>query len=58
MYIYIYVDIYIYNIYAYMCGGLSTSSHSYGSACQQKVLETFTGPGYLHSEDGVVSISC
>ena len=22
-------------------------------ACQQRVLKTFPGPGYLHSEDGV-----
>ena len=36
------VVIYIYNIY------------SCGFACQQRVLKTFPGPGYLHSEDGVV----
>ena len=34
-------------------GGLSTLCHSCGFACQQRVLKTFTGPGYLHSEDGV-----
>ena len=28
--------------------------HSCGFACQQRVLKTFHGPGYLHSEDGVV----
>ena len=27
---------------------------SRGFACQQRVLKTFPGPGYLHSEDGVV----
>ena len=35
-------------------GGLSTLCPSCGFACQQKVLKTFPGPGYLHSEDGVV----
>ena len=35
-------------------GGLSTLCHSCGFACQQRVLKTFPGPGYLHSEDGVV----
>ena len=35
-------------------GGLSALCHSYGFACQQRVLKTFPGPGYLHSEDGVV----
>ena len=34
-------------------GGLRTLCHSCGFACQQMVLKTFTGPGYLHSEDGV-----
>ena len=34
--------------------GLSTLCHSYGFACQQRVLKTFLGPSYLHSEDGVV----
>ena len=34
-------------------GGLRTLCHSCGFACQQRVLKTFTGPGYLHSEDGV-----
>ena len=33
---------------------LSTLCHSCGFACQQRVLKTFSGPGYLHSEDGVV----
>ena len=28
--------------------------HSCAFACQQRVLKTFPGPGYLHSEDGVV----
>ena len=37
-----------------MDGGLSTLCHSCGFACQQRVLETFPGPGYLRSEDGVV----
>ena len=35
-------------------GGLSTLCHSCGFACQQRVLKMFPGPGYLHSEDGVV----
>ena len=35
-------------------GGLSTLCHSCGFACQQRVLKTFPGPGYLRSEDGVV----
>ena len=35
-------------------GGLSTLCHSCGFACQQTVLKTFLGCGYLHSEDGVV----
>ena len=44
MYIYIYIYIYI---YVCVC-------HSCGFPCQQRVLKTFPGPGYLHSEDGVV----
>ena len=35
-------------------GGLSTLCHSCGFDCQQRVLKTFPGPGYLRSEDGVV----
>ena len=35
-------------------GGLSTLCHSCGFACQQRVLKTFPGPGYLRSEDGVI----
>ena len=35
-------------------GGLSILCHIYKFACQQRVLKTFPGPGYLHSEDGVV----
>ena len=35
-------------------GGLITLCHSCEFACQQRVLKTFPGPGYLHSEDGVV----
>ena len=31
-----------------------TLCHSCGFACQQRVLKTFPGPGYLRSEDGVV----
>ena len=34
-------------------GGLSTLCHSYGFACQQRVLKTFPDPDYNHSEDGV-----
>ena len=35
-------------------GGLSTLCHSFGFACQQRVLKKIPGPGYLRSEDGVV----
>ena len=35
-------------------GGLSTLSHSCWFSCQQRVLKTFPGHGYLHSEDEVV----
>ena len=35
-------------------GCLSTLRHSCEFACQQRVLKTFPGPGYLRSEDGVV----
>ena len=51
IYIYIYICIYIY-IYVCIYGGLSTLCHSWEFACQQRVLKTFPGPGYLHSEDG------
>ena len=35
-------------------GTLSTLSHSCGFASQQRVLKTFSGTDYLHSEDSVV----
>ena len=35
-------------------GGLSFLCHSCRFACQQRVLKTFPGPGYLHSDDGAV----
>ena len=35
-------------------GGLSTLCHICKFACQQKVLKTFPGPGYLRSEDEIV----
>ena len=35
-------------------GGLNALCHSCGFACQQWVLNTFPGLGYLRSEDGVV----
>ena len=35
-------------------GGLSTLCHSCRFACQQRVLKTVPGLGYLRSEDGVV----
>ena len=41
-------------IYKYRDGGLSGLCHSCEFACQQRVLKTFPGPGYLRSEDGVV----
>ena len=34
--------------------GLSTLCHSYGFACQQRVLKTFPGPGYLRPKYGIV----
>ena len=34
--------------------GLSTFCHSCGFACHHRVLKTVPGPGYRHSEDGVV----
>ena len=34
--------------------GLRTLYHRCGFACQQRVLKTFPGPSYLHSEDRVV----
>ena len=34
--------------------GLSTLCHSCRFDCQQRVLKTFPGPGYLHSVDVVV----
>ena len=37
-------------------GGLSTLCHSCRFPCQQRVLKTFPGPGYLHSKDGVFRI--
>ena len=33
-----------------------TLVHGCGFTCQQRVLKTFPGPGYLHSEDGVVRL--
>ena len=55
MYIYIHIYIYIY-IYIYIGrdGGLSTLCLSCGFTCQRRGLKTFSGPGYLRSEDGVV----
>ena len=35
-------------------GGLSNLCHSCGFACQERALETFPGPDYIHSEDWVV----
>ena len=34
--------------------GLSTLCHSCRFACQQRVLKTLPGPGYLHCGDGIV----
>ena len=34
-------------------GGFSTLYHSFGFACQQRVLKMFPGSRYLHSEGGV-----
>ena len=41
-------------MYGYTYGGLSTVCHSCRFACQQRVLKTFPGPGYLRSENGLV----
>ena len=35
-------------------GVLRTLCHTGGFACQQRLLETFPDPGYLHSEDVIV----
>ena len=35
---------------------MSTLCHSCGFVCQQRVLKTFPGPGYLRSEDGLVRL--
>ena len=35
-------------------GGLSTVSHSLGFPCQQRLLKTFSGPGYLYFNDEVL----
>ena len=35
-------------------GGLSTLCLSCGFTCKRRMLKTFSGPGYLRSEDGVV----
>ena len=35
-------------------GGLRTLCHNYGSPCQQRVLKTFSGSGYVCSEVEVV----
>ena len=63
IYICIYVDIYMYicmfvciYIYIYIYGGLSALCHTRGFHCQQRVLKTFPGPGYLRSKDGVVRL--
>ena len=60
MYIYIYIILLRLNPFDLWVDGedgvLSTLCHSCGFACQQRVLQTFPGPGYLHSEDGVVSL--
>ena len=67
---YIYIYMYIYTVYISSCygsipltlgligrdGGLSTLCHSFGFACQQRVLKTFPGLGYFCSEDGVVCL--
>ena len=45
-----------YKVYIYIDGGLSTLCHSCGFACQQRVLKTFPGPGYLRSEDGTEDV--
>ena len=55
IYVYMYVCMYIY-IYIYIYGGLSALCHTRGFHCQQRVLKTFPGPGYLRSKDGVVRL--
>ena len=54
MYIYMYMSIPLTIGLIATNGGLSTLCHSHGFACQQRVLKTFSGPGYLRFEDGIV----
>ena len=61
IYMYIqYIFIYIYILLTLGLierdGGLTTLCHSCWFACHQRVLNTFPGPGYLHSKDGVVRL--
>ena len=69
MYMYIYIYIYIYILiisFLYYIlltlglirrdGGLRTLGHGCGFACQKRVIKTFHGTGYLHSEDGIVCL--
>ena len=51
---YVHMCMYIYLGLIGRDGGLSALCHSCRFACQQRVLKTFPGPGYLCSEDGVV----
>ena len=37
-----------------MDDGLSTLCHSCGFSCQQRVQKTSPGPGYLHSDVGII----
>ena len=53
--LYIYIYIYIYHSIPLTLGLIGRDGgFSCGFACQQRVLKTFPGPGYLRSEDGVV----
>ena len=40
-----------------MDSGSTTLCHSWGFACQQRLLKTFPGPGHLHSKDRVALCS-
>ena len=50
----LFIYITIKSCYDSILSGLSYLCHSWRFACQQRVLKTFPGPGYLRDENGVV----